>query len=71
MKTLLIDTLDLGRWGGGAQGRQRFVTSITDPASRWVYSEIAPQRLATTPQEALCPLSLSAKPRFAPFVCVI
>ena len=34
LKTLFIDTLDLGRWGGGAQGRQRFVISIIDPASR-------------------------------------
>ena len=26
--------------------------SIIDPASRWVYSEIAPQRLAPTPQDS-------------------
>ena len=52
LKTLFIDTLDLGRWGGGAQGRQRYVISIIDPASRWVYSEIAPQRLAPTPQDS-------------------
>jgi hypothetical protein len=52
LKTLFIDTLDLGRWGGGPQGRQRFVISIIDPASRWVYSEIAPQRPAPTPQDS-------------------
>ena len=52
LKTLFIDTLDLGRWGGGAQGRQRYVISVIDPASRWVYSEIAPQRLAPTPQDS-------------------
>ena len=37
LKTLFIDTLDLCRWGGGPQGRQRYVISIIDPASRWVY----------------------------------
>ena len=39
-------------YSGGAQGRQRFVISMIDPASRWVYSEIAPQRLAPTPQDS-------------------
>ena len=25
LKTLMVDTMDLGKWAGGAQGRQRFV----------------------------------------------
>eukprot|EP01043_Picozoa_sp_COSAG02_P129170 COSAG02_NODE_66717_length_254_cov_1.632258_1_plen_51_part_01 len=28
LRNLFIDTLDLGRWAGGAQGRQRFVISM-------------------------------------------
>ena len=52
LKTLMIDTMDLGKWAGGSQGRQRYVISMIDPASRWVYSQIAPQRPAPTPQDS-------------------
>ena len=53
LKTLMVDTMDLGRWGGGDTQRQRFVISMIDPASRWVYSEIAPQRDAPRPQDSM------------------
>jgi hypothetical protein len=45
--------MDLGKWGGGDTARQRYVISMIDPASRWVYSEIAPQRDAPRPQDSM------------------
>jgi hypothetical protein len=52
LKTLMVDTMDLGKWAGGPQGRHHYVISMIDPVSRWICSQIAPQRPAPTPQDS-------------------
>ena len=53
LKTIQVDTMDLGKWAGGDTRRQRFVISMIDGASRWAYSEIAPQRDAPQPRDSM------------------
>ena len=40
LRTVMIDTADLGAVGGLADSKQRFIISMIDPASRWAHSEI-------------------------------
>ena len=39
-RNFMMDTLDLGAWGGGPAKTQRYIISIIDPSSKWVYAEI-------------------------------
>ena len=52
LKTLQVDTMDLGRFGGKADAKQRWVISAVDTASRWVHSEIFGAR-APRPQDSV------------------
>eukprot|EP01043_Picozoa_sp_COSAG02_P065631 COSAG02_NODE_9962_length_2063_cov_10.244681_1_plen_601_part_01 len=40
LRTVMIDTADLGAVGGLADSKQKYIISMIDPASRWAHSEI-------------------------------
>lgn len=52
LRRVQIDTLDLGAWGGGSQGKQRYIISCIDTGSRYAYSEIIDQVPAPRPQDS-------------------
>ena len=52
VRRMMMDTMNLGEWGGGKAKTQRFVIGVIDPSSKWAYAEVF-QGTAPTPRQAM------------------
>ena len=51
VRRMMMDTMNLGEWGGGRTKTQRFVIGAIDPSSKWAHAEVF-QGTAPTQQQS-------------------
>ena len=48
IRRMMMDTMSLGKDGGGRSGKQSWVIGVIDPSSKWAHVDSAPPHAAGT-----------------------